>query len=395
MRIAVDAQVLGRSRGGDETYFRNLIRRYPRLRPDHEYWFYYTHPGAEPLLRNLPGCVHPRSLAVQNPLGRVPWAYLWRMWREPVDVFHTQYVGWTLGSAKLVLTVHDLSFEYFPETFPRVRALGLKMTRGSVRRAAAVIACSENTRRDLRRFYGVDEGKVYVIPEAADPMFSPCRMPGDLQKVRCRYGLRKPYILSVGTLQPRKNIPRLVQAFLQARQAPGFDLDLVLVGKEGWGPGLGLGSEAVEAGIRMTGYVPEDDLPVLYSGATAFVYPSLYEGFGLPVLEAMACGTAVITSNTSSLPEVAGDAAVYVDPSRTESLVQALLDVARRPAWRRELGERGLRRAQRFSWDDTARKTLAVYEAVAGPSAAEFSAVRDREPTTLPLEPAAEGAAIG
>jgi glycosyltransferase involved in cell wall biosynthesis len=222
-----------------------------------------------------------------------------------------------------------------------------------------------------------------VVPNAASARFAPCTDPVELWRVRTKYGIQGDYILSVGTLQPRKNLPRLIEAFIEARKRPGFDCRLVLVGKKGWGPDE---AKALPAGVLQrkdvifTGYVEDEDLPALYSGSMAFAYPSLYEGFGLPVLEAMACGTPVLTSQVSSLPEVCGDAAVYVHPLRTEEICRALLALGSDKDLRKALQARGLLRAQKFSWRESARKTLAVYESVAGRSGRRAATDAARSP---------------
>ncbi|MGQ0645832.1 MAG: glycosyltransferase family 4 protein [Elusimicrobiota bacterium] len=360
MRIGLDAQTLGRRRTGDETYWRNLLREFAALEADNSYRVYYTDPAAAPFLRSLPARMEARKMAVRTPFLRVPLAYAWEMMREPVDVFHTQYVGVPANGARLVLTVHDLSFEFYPQAFPWNRAMALRLTRWSARRADAVLAVSESTKRDLMRMYGVPEERVHVVPNAADPVFFPCRDAAEIRRVKTRYGLDGRYFIAVGALHPRKNLGRLLDAYQSLRSLPGFRHQLALVGEPAWGPAL-----KRRAGVVFTGHVGPDDLRALYGGASALVYPSLYEGFGLPPLEAMACGAPAIVSNSSSLPEVCGDAAVYVDPMDAGDIRRAMLEVARGPDLRRAMRERGLRRAARFSWRETARKTLRVYESAA------------------------------
>lgn len=369
MKIGVDLQAVGRGRTGDETYYRNLVSCYSALRPDHDFFLYYTEPEAESFLEGLEGKFHPRKLAFQSPFARVPLAYPWQMWKEPVDVFHSQYVGFPAGRAKLVLTIHDLSYERYPEMFPRNRALFLKLTRWSARRADAVVVVSEHTKKDLVRFYGLPEDKIHVVYNAAHRRFSPCQDKERIGALQRRLGIRQDYILSVGSLQPRKNIARLVKAYLQARAGQALDLQLVIVGKNAWGNPeweTVAQNSPYQPDVLFAGHVPDDDLPALYSGASMFVYPSLYEGFGLPVIEAMACGTPVITSNGSSLPEVGGAAVVYVDPQDVNAISRAMVTLARDPQRRQDLRERGLRQSALFSWERAARQTLSVYEAALG-----------------------------
>jgi glycosyltransferase involved in cell wall biosynthesis len=362
MRIGIDMQVVGRQRTGDETYIKNLVRRYAALRPGHDYHLYYTHAEGEPWLRSLEGPFHLHRLPVKNPFFRVPFSYPWRAWRDRLDVFQTSYVGVTPPGVKLVLAVHDLTWEFFPETFPADRALFLKLTRWSVKRASAVLVCSENTKKDLMRLYGAPAEKIHVIYNGVDPSFTPCGDQDRMKKVKEKYGIKRPYFLSVGALQPRKNLKRLVEAFIEARKNPGFDYDLVLVGKKAWGDQPGQD----RPDILRTGYVGEDELPVLYAGATAFAYMSLYEGFGLPPIEAMACGAPVVVSNTSSFPESCGDVAVYADPQSVPDIARALLEMGTQPALRESLRAKGLERVKRFTWDLPVRQTMAAYEAAAG-----------------------------
>jgi glycosyltransferase involved in cell wall biosynthesis len=217
--------------------------------------------------------------------------------------------------------------------------------------------------------YGVDPQRVDVIPIAAAPAFRPVSDDKELQRVRHTYGIDSDYILSVGSIQPRKNLVRLVKAYALLRnRLPEAKLPrLVFVGKRAW-----LYDETLraldETGIRdavtLTGYVPQSDLPALYSGALCFVYPSFFEGFGLPPLEAMQCGVPVVIGNRTSLPEVVGDAAVAVDPFDVHAIARAIEDLINQPVLRDELRVKGLARAHLFNWDDTARRTLKVYEQV-------------------------------
>jgi glycosyltransferase involved in cell wall biosynthesis len=266
----------------------------------------------------------------------------------------------------LITTVHDGSFRRHPRWFPLKHAALLNLLVPlAISQAERVLTCSEHTRREMVAFYGTDPGKIVVTPYAADPIYRP--MPAEQARlaVRERFGLRLPYILSVGVLQPRKNLPRLVQAY--ARIAKEVPQHLVLVGKEGWAFEAlrrRVAQSGVSSRIHFTGYVADADLPPLYAAADLFVYPSLYEGFGLPPLEAMACGTPVVTSNTSSLPEVVGDAAMTVDPLDIERLGMAMAEVLLSAERRDQLIEAGFQQATRFSWERTARETIAAYEAV-------------------------------
>lgn len=361
LKIGIDMQVVGRQRTGDETYIKNLVLRYPALRPDHDYHLYYTHQEGEPWLNALKGPFTLHKLPFKNPFLRVPLAYPWRAWRDGLDVFQTSYVGVAPPGVKLVLAVHDLTWEFFPDAFPANRALFLKLTRWSVKRASFVLVCSENTKKDLMRLYGVPPEKIRVIYNGVDPSFAPCRDAALMQKVKDKYGIKRPYFLSVGALQPRKNLKRLVEAFIEARKNPAFDYDLVLVGKKAWGDQPGQD----RPDILRTGYVDDHELPVLYAGAASFAYMSLYEGFGMPPIEAMACGAPVVVSNTSSFPESCGDTAVFADPTSVPDITRALLEMGTNPSLRETLRAKGLERVKRFTWDLPVRQTMDAYEEAA------------------------------
>ena len=282
-------------------------------------------------------------------------------------LFHaTEHLLLPLRSIPTVLTVHDLIFRHLPEHHKPLNRVYLNLALPLYcRRATHIIAISECTRRDVMAAYGLPPEKVTVIHEAADPRFQP-QTPDRVTAVRQQYGLPERYILFVGTIEPRKNLTRLLHAF-EALHADDLCDALVVVGKPGWLFGdffTALERSPVRDAVLLPGYVPDEVLPAVYSGARALAFPSLYEGFGLPALEAMACGTPVACSGTSSLPEVAGDAALYFDPSCQGSIVEALRRMLSDPDLRSELAQRGLERAARFSWDRVADKTKAVYEAV-------------------------------
>jgi glycosyltransferase involved in cell wall biosynthesis len=271
-----------------------------------------------------------------------------------------------LRSIPTVLTVHDLIFKHLPEHHKLLNRVYLNLTLPLYcRRATCIIAISECTRRDVMAAYDLPPEKVMVIHEAADPRFR-AQTPERVAAVRERYGLPERYILFVGTIEPRKNLARLLHAF-EALHADDLCDALVIVGQRGWLYGdffAELESSPLREKVFLPGYVPDEALPAVYAGARALAFPSLYEGFGLPVLEAMACGTPVACSSTSALPEVAGDAALYFDPTSQGSIVEALSQLLRDPDLRGELVRRGLERATQFSWDRVATETEAVYDAV-------------------------------
>ncbi len=281
------------------------------------------------------------------------------------------------------LTIHDLSWIHFPEYFSWRMRLWHRGTRPEklVAGAAAILVPSTSTKEDVIRAFGKPAERVHVIPHGVDPMFSPTFQATD-HGARGRHKLPKRFALFVGTLEPRKNVVALVDAIEAYRQKTGDDLHLVLAGGWGWKSAAirerllrpqGIRHEAPSpepyalslkpsSWIHHLGYVPRQDLPALYRAAAVFAWPSIYEGFGLPVLEAMASGTPIITSHTSSLPELTGDAAVLVNPFRTEEITMALEQVLNSAPLRDRLRRAEIERAKRFTWEAAARETLRVFE---------------------------------
>ncbi len=290
------------------------------------------------------------------------WGVPWRFGAKDSLLHYPANVGPALYAPNVVLTVHDLSFFHHPEWFRWSRAVYYRhAVRMSARRARRVIADSHATARDLVRFAGVDEGRIDVVPLGVNAAFSP-RGEEACDQVRRTYGLPERFFVYLGTHEPRKNLPRLIAAW--SRMAEDGGPDLVIAGRAGWKTGAI--AEAVRdsphrARIHFPGFIPNQAVPALLSAAEAFVWPSLFEGFGLPPLEAMACGTPVLTSKSSSLPEVVGNAAVLVDPTDIEAMSAAMAELARDAARRDELRRRGLERAAEFTWEKTARLTYESY----------------------------------
>jgi glycosyltransferase involved in cell wall biosynthesis len=292
------------------------------------------------------------------------------------ELFHaTEHLLMPLRHTPNVLTIHDVVFRLFPHYHKPLNYAFLNLAMPLfLRRADHLIAVSHSTKWDVVRLYDVDPSRVTVIHEAADARFRP-QPTQTIDRVRREYGLPRHFILSVGTLEPRKNYQRLVEAFALLGQRyssktgrpDGDEWGLVIVGERGWLcqpffrrlEELGLRREVI-----LLGHVPDDELSALYSAAALFVFPSLYEGFGLPPLEAMACGTPVVCSQTSSLSEVGGEAARYFNPASVEEMAQVMHEVLANEALRIEMREQGLRQAKRFSWERVARETMAVYSAL-------------------------------
>lgn len=364
MRIALDCRTVTAPKTGDRTYALNLLRALAQVDAENEYLYYTWEPTT--LTEVGSSRVHSILLPASPRWTWTPFVFPLDLGRRKADLAHVQYLIPPAAPCPVVTTIHDVAFRRFPALFPLKHRLLLNgLIPHAVHGAAAIITGSEATRQDLIELFGAPPDKVIVTPYAADPIYQPMDRDAARRAVRSRLRVPSPYLLSVGVLQPRKNLPRLVRAYNQiARRIPHR---LVLVGKEGWA------GEALQEAIAeappgrepiFTGYVPDADLPALYAGADLFVYPSLYEGFGLPPLEAMACGTAVITSNTSSLPEVVGDAGITVDPTDTMALSAAIEALLQDEPRRRSLEVAGLARARQFSWERTARETVDVYRGV-------------------------------
>lgn len=371
MRIGIDASRAVREQPtGTEHYSRQLIRHLLELEaaePGGREYVLYA--GQRPQPGLVPG-------GARAEVKVMPFPRLWTHVRlslemalhRPDVLFIPAHVVPLVHPRASVATVHDLGHIYHPEAYPAPTLKYLTWsTRHNVRAAAHLLADSEATKADIVRHFGVDAASITVVYPGVSAHFAPEWEAADLAAVKSHYGIDGPYVLYVGTLQPRKNVERLIEAFALAKRAAGFSERLVLTGRKGWLPG-GILRALERAGetVTMAGYVPDTDLAGLYAGATAFVLPSLFEGFGMPVVEAMASGTPVIASNAGSLPEVVGEAGLLFDPTDVEALAEALVRLCEDGDLRARLRERGLRRAGQFTWETAARQTRAVLDAAAG-----------------------------
>lgn len=368
MRIAIDAHSVGTRLGGNESYATNLIEALAEIDDVNQYTIFVTTREARDRFSNRWPNFHVCATLPHTPFIRIPLTLSAELRRNRVDVLHVQFTSPPFSPCPVVVSIHDLSFEHLPQTFKRRSRMQLRLTvRRSARNAAQVIALSEHTRTDLISTYNLRPEKVNVVPLAAPAAFAPVRDDNELQRVRQTYGIDRDYILSVGSIQPRKNLSRLIEAYslLRRERTEGNLPQLVLVGKNAWlfeETFRSLKDLEVGMSVILTGYVPQADLPALYSGALCFVYPSYFEGFGLPPLEAMKCGAPVIVGNKTSLPEVVGEAALMIDPFDVNAIAGAIQKVISDSDLRAELRAKGLERATHFNWKETARQTLAVYE---------------------------------
>ncbi len=383
MRIGIDARTLEGRFTGDRTYWRGLLGGLAATDTENEYVLYTRGPiDGPPPFAPRPNFTWREIAAPKNDALWMLSAFPRALKADKIDVAHTQYNIPLLGApCPVVTTVHDVSFRVHPDLFlPRDRWILNTLVPRSMAKAAAVVAVSESTRRDILRFCPSVakkknfQEKVHVVLEAAGPQF---KIPQDGQET-ARAAANKalnlddrPYLLAVGVLQPRKNLALLLDAFalLKLGPHPPPPHRLVVAGKRGWLDDtdalMDALPEAVTRDIHLAGYVADDDLPTLYGGADALCYPSRYEGFGLPPLEAMACGCPVLCSRSSSLPEVVGDAGILLPADDSSVWVHALETLLGSPAVSARWRERGPERAKLFSWEKAARETLAVYEEAA------------------------------
>lgn len=357
LRIGLDVSALAAPNGGIGTYTRNLWEQMSR-REDTEIL-----PLAHRRIRSEKGDTGRRRLALNKSLW-MQTMLPWELRQLDVDLCHfTNNVASVWAPCPTVLTVHDMSLWLYPQHHYLRRLLAMRpVIPFAVRRASAIIAVSKSTKHDIVRILGVPEAKVHVVYEAPGPAFRRLPPGPALEALRRRYHLPERFFLFVGTIEPRKNLVRLLQA-LKAL-APSLPHHLVIAGQRGWKDQSVFG--AVEAlglvdRVHHLGFVPLDDLVGLYNLAEALAFPSLHEGFGLPVVEAMACGTPVVTSTCGGLAEVTGDAAEVVDPMAVESIAAGLWRVVCEPGRKEDLIQRGGLQAGRFSWTMTAAETREVY----------------------------------
>lgn len=367
MRIGIDARPIQGRFTGDCTYWRGLIEGLSRLDTDDEYFLY--------LDARLPKPKIPESKAFRVRFLR---ALNWRIWsilafpkalrEDRIQVAHVQYTIPPAMPCRTITTIHDVSFKRHPEFFKLKDRFILDMgVERAAKHAARILAVSEYTRKELLALYNISPAKVTLVYSGVDKQFKPMDRVIAADFVGETYGVHAPFVLTVGVIQPRKNLPKLLEAFASLKKIWQSEHVLVVVGKRGWLETslerrieqLGLTGDVI-----LTGYVPHEHLPSLYNAADAFVYPSVYEGFGLPPLEAMACGTPIITGNFSSLPEVVGEAGIMVDPHDADAFADAMMNVLSSRSLQGEMYSQGIEQAKKFSWDEMARQVSVIYREV-------------------------------
>jgi glycosyltransferase involved in cell wall biosynthesis len=368
LRIAIDARKLHDF--GIGTYVRNLLRHLARLDQETEYLILFrpedvgVAAGLGPNFRGLAERSLPYSIGEQL---RIPLS----LRRERIDLFHEpHYVLPPLTGCRSIVTIHDCIHLMFPQYLPNKLAYGYARTFlwTAAHRSSRILTVSEASKRDILRFFDVPPEKVAVIYNAIDERFGIEPPEEEVVRVRERFQLHDPFILYAGNIKPHKNLERLIDAFHRLRGAGLDHVKLLIIGDEiSKYPTLrrAVHRWKLHKHVRFLGFVPDQTLAVLYRLAGVFVFPSLYEGFGLPPLEAMASGTPVVTSNVSSLPEVAGEAALLIDPYDPESIAEGLRRVLTDPVLKADLVARGLQRAREYSWDRSVRRVREIYGEIA------------------------------
>ncbi len=383
MRFSVDAHAIGCHLTGNEVYIRNLLHQFARLDADNEFIAYLSKPFAE---LEVPERFEHRRVS-GNPFRRLGFDVPRRVREDRPSLLHVQYTGPVSCAVPLVVSVHDVSYLEHPQYFTRFRATQLKLTvKRTIQRAARVLTPSEFSRNAILRHYDIDESKVVVVPNAASNVFRPIERHVSAAAIEAKHGIHGPFVLAVGDLQPRKNHLGLLRGFADVmRSHPQLTHKLVFVGKETWYSKelhAAVAASDIADRVIFTGFVDDEDLVHFYGACDVLAFPSFYEGFGLPILEAMACARAVVCSNVSAVPEVADGAAILFDPHSSSEIGRALRDVLIDAELRARLERLGTQRAAQFSWEAAARKTLDVYYDVAGAERLESrqarAAVRSR-----------------
>ena len=367
MRFSVDAHAIGRNLTGNEVYVRNLLRGFDALDAESDFIVYLSEPDAA---QAVPQRFASKQVS-RNPFIRLGWDLSRRLREDQPDLVHVQYTAPLRCPSPIVVSVHDVSFLEHPEYFRPARVAQLKITvRRTVRRAVRILTPSEFSSRQIQKVYGIDPEKIVVVPNAVSELFRPMPREAARAQVTQKFGIPGPYLLTVGDLQPRKNQVGLIAAFEQLiRERPELPHHLVLTGQDSWFADRvheAVRKSPVASRIHRTGFVRDQELLLLYGGCDIFVFPSFYEGFGLPIIEAMACGRAVACSNQTATVEVADGAGITFDPSSTGEITRAMRDLLLNSELRGRMERLGIQRAHGFQWKDAAAKTLEVYYDVAG-----------------------------
>jgi glycosyltransferase involved in cell wall biosynthesis len=374
MRIGIDIRLIGKNRTGDEAVFFNLVKNLAETDNNNQYFLFTDRdPKKDQDLKTEIG-----KLNLKNNFKVIfinsPNRFWWNLWalphylkKNPVDIFHTQYIApfWLPKNVKLVLTIHDISFNYFPQFVKYSDLFFLKtLIPRSLKMAAKVIAVSEFTKKEIEKYYHISSKKVVAIYNGVDfELFNKNITQIELEEIRKKYDLPEKFLLYIGTLQPRKNIPVAIEALKD------LDMPLVIAGNRNahnFDKKIDATIEKLnlQECVLFPGWIDEEDKPALYKLAQCFVFPSLYEGFGITIIEAMATGIPVISSTASCLPEVGGDGAFFADPKNPQEFAKNISKAMTDESLRNSLVEKGIEVARKYTWRKNAEKTLAAYDSV-------------------------------
>lgn len=370
MKIGINARHLQNIHSGIVIYLLNLILNLKKIDDENEYTLFFGSKKNIPQnILNFEFNYDIPKIPADSQLLKILWAHLYlphAISKHKIDIFHeTTFVAPLFKKCPVVLTIYDLAYLYLPFCFAcRQRLYFKSLISQSIRQSDLIIAISENTKKDIINNFSVSPNKIRVIYGGVDEIFRPMVDKKEIEKIKKIYKIKKDFVLAVSLISPRKNIIRLIKAFKLLRNQKKINIQLVIVGRNGW-LYRDVFREAVSSGLEddiiFCGHIPKKHLLFLYNAASVFAYPSLYEGFGLPILEAMASGCPVVSSNTSSMPEVCGDAALLADPKNVEELSELLYKLFSDESLKNNLIEKGLGRVKEFSWEKTAKETLIAY----------------------------------
>lgn len=369
MRIAINTLGSSSLKVGVGNYVIHLVHELAKIDKQNQYYIIANKKNARFFSTKNPAL---KILITPNYTAIKPLRILWEQLLLPfiikkneINLLHSPgFIAPLIKTSASIVTIHDMTFFSHPQCHTRFkRAYFTTLIPHTIRNADAISADSENTKQDIIAHLATTPSKIHTIHLGIDTNFQPLDKKSAQQTLQKKYNLNKPFILFVGMIEPRKNLNRLIDAYVSLKTAT----QLVIVGKKGWHMDSFFKKikDLRTKEIVLTGYVPDEDLPFFYTAADAFVYPSLYEGFGLPVIEAMACGCPVVTSNNSSLKEIAEEAALLINPENTQELADAMKKIIHDKQLRKTLIQKGLKQAQQFTWKKTAEKTLELYHQVA------------------------------
>ena len=381
MKIGIDIRMIGKKRTGDEAVFFNLVKNLAEVDKSNQYFLFTDrNPKEDHDLKD-----EIRKLQLPNNFQIIfinsPNRFWWNLWalpdylrKNPLDIFHIQYIApfWLPKKVKMVLTIHDISFNFFPQFIKKSDLFFLKMLiPRSLRMAARIIAVSEFTKKEIKKYYNISAEKIAVVHNGVDfELFDKYIDQNKLAEIRKKYSLPEKFLLYIGTLQPRKNLPALIQAMHILQEKYNLeDIKFVIAGNReahNFDPEI---DEAIEKygldkSVIFPGWIDEEDKPAIYKLAQCFVFPSLYEGFGIPIIEAMSAGTPVISSNSSCLPEIGKTGVIFADPKKPEEFAKRIHDILTDENLKESLIKKGKETAKNYTWQKNSEKTLGVYESL-------------------------------